>query len=484
MRIQPQSVGIIHFVGIGGIGMSGIAEVLHSLGYTVRGSDQADNPNVQRLRQLGIPIYIGHEAAHVREAAVIVVSSAVKPSNPELVEARRLMIPVVKRADMLAELMRLKPSIAVAGTHGKTTTTSLGACVLEAAGLGPTVVSGGIINSYGTNARLGTGEWVIVEADESDGTFTRLPATIAIVTNIEPEHMEHYGTVDALHAAFRQFIENLPFYGLGILCADQEPVAALRSKLTDRRIVTYGFSETADVRATNVHLGPEGATFDVTFSDHFFLMCKNAPRIPRLENVRLSMFGEHNVQNALSIFALAFELGVEPSRLLRGFREFKGVNRRFTKVGEVDGITIIDDYAHHPTEIKAVLRTARVVTQGETIAIVQPHRYSRWRDLYQDFLTCFEDADVVGVSSFYPAGEEPVPGLDHETFVSDLKKHHKGRVFAFKGQSDLADHVQELAQRDDFVICMGAGSITKWARDLAPQLEQTAVPLKRVGTYD
>lgn len=484
MRIKPQSVGIIHFVGIGGIGMSGIAEILLSLGYVVQGSDQSENTNVQRLRRLGVPVCIGHDALHVREAAVVVISSAVQSDNPEVVEARRLLIPVVRRADMLAELMRLKPSIAVAGTHGKTTTTSLGACVLEGADLDPTVVSGGIINSYGTNARLGAGEWIIVEADESDGTFTTLPATIAIVTNIEPEHMEHYGTVERLHGAFKQFLENLPFYGLGIVCADQEAVMTLRSGLTDRRIVTYGFSEKADVRATNIKLGPEGATFDVSFSEHFFLMCKNAPQVRALQGIRLNMFGEHNIQNALSILALAYELGLAPDRLLKGFREFKGVHRRFTKTGEAAGITIIDDYAHHPTEIKAVLKTARTVCSGKTIAIVQPHRYTRWRDLYQDFLTCFGDADIVGISSFYSAGEAPIDGIDHLKFVSDLQKVHTGVVFAFEGQEDLTGHTLERAQEGDFVICMGAGSITSWAHKLPQYLEQASEPVKYDGTYN
>lgn len=474
MRIVPQSVGIIHFIGIGGIGMSGIAELLHTLGYFVRGSDISENANVRRLRLLGIPIFIGHEVAHVQDAAVVVVSSDIKANNVELSAARAMSLPVVRRAEMLAELMRLKPSIAVAGTHGKTSTTSLGATILEAGGLDPTVVSGGIINAYGTNARLGTGEWVIVEADESDGTFTKLPATIAIITNIDPEHMEHYGSFEMLRRAFVTFVENIPFYGLGILCIDHPEVRDLFSQLTDRRIVTYGFCEDADVRAEEIALDAEGSTFDVLIAPRFHMLCKNAPQIERLERVRLSMPGLHNVQNSLSIIAAALELGVEPAQIRHGLTTFKGVGRRFTKTGQACGITVIDDYAHHPQEIRAVLKTGRLVSQGQVIAVMQPHRYSRLAHLYDDFCTCFEEADQVIIAPIYGAGEDPRLELTHHRLAQDIA-HHRGKAcLTIEHPEELALLILDISRPGDLVVCMGAGSITAWAHALPGELVMNA----------
>jgi UDP-N-acetylmuramate--alanine ligase len=482
MYVVPQSVGIIHFIGIGGIGMSGIAEVLHTLGYFVRGSDISENANVQRLRLLGIPIFTGHDAAYIQDAAVVVVSSDIKSHNVELCAARALSLPVVHRAEMLAELMRLKPSIAVAGTHGKTSTTSLGARVLEAGGLDPTVVSGGIINAYGTNARLGTGEWVIVEADESDGTFTKLPATIAVVTNIDPEHMEHYGSFEALRQAFITFIENLPFYGLGILCIDHPEVRSLVPLLTDRRVVTYGFDQDADIRAEEMVLDAEGSTFDVVISSRFHMLCKNAPRVERLDRVRLSMLGAHNVQNALSTIAMALELGVEPDKIRHGLSTFKGVGRRFTRAGEACGITVIDDYAHHPQEIRAVLKTARLVSQGQVIAVMQPHRYSRLKDLYQDFCMCFEDADQVIVTPIYGAGEEPRAELTHGRLAQDIALHRGESSLTVEHREELAQTILNISKPGDLVICMGAGTITTWAHALPQELINAAQSRVRTGT--
>ncbi|AIL12698.1 UDP-N-acetylmuramate--alanine ligase [Candidatus Paracaedimonas acanthamoebae] len=472
MRMCPQSVGVIHFIGIGGIGMSGIAEVLHSLNYSVRGSDLTENANVHRLKKLGIPVFIGHAANQVEDAALIVVSSDIKPDNIELLQARVLSLPVVRRAEMLAELMRLKPSIAVAGTHGKTSTTSLGATVLEAGGLDPTVVSGGIINAYGTNARLGSGDWIIVEADESDGTFTKLPATHAIVTNIDPEHMSHYGSFYALKEAFYSFLSNIPFYGLGIVCIDHPEIRAMLPHLTDRRVVTYGLSQDADIRAEHIEFNSFGSQFDVRISERFLTICKNAVRINHLPRIHLSMFGEHNVQNALSILALALELGIDPTAINKGFSNFEGVKRRFTKTGEAHGITIIDDYAHHPIEIEAVLKTARQVSQGKIIAVLQPHRYSRLKELYESFCTCFKDADHVIVTPVYAAGEEPIIALHHVQLASDIMKQSHKKVVAIQGQEELASTIMTLGHSGDMVVCLGAGSISSWAQALPEELKQ------------
>ena len=463
MRALPLDIGIIHFVGIGGIGMSGIAEVLHNLGYRVQGSDLAESPNVQRLRALGISVAIGHKAENVEQAQVVVISSAVKGDNPEVVAARERFLPVVRRAEMLGELMRLRWSIAVAGTHGKTTTTSLIAQLLDTAELDPTVINGGIINAYGTNARLGEGDWMVVEADESDGSFTKLPATIAVVTNIDPEHLDHYGSVEALHTAFERFLENIPFYGLAICCIDHPTVQALIARVEDRRILTYGFGPQADICAENLQVETEGSRFDLVINTR-------DGQSARIENLFLRMVGEHNVQNALVACALAVEMGLGEETLRKALETFDGVKRRFTKTGEAGGIAVIDDYAHHPVEIRAVLRAARQATDGRVIAVVQPHRYSRLRDLFEEFCTCFNDADGVLVADVYPAGEAPIPGFDRDALVQGLRSHGHRQVAPLADPLDLARIIARAGKRGDIVVCLGAGNITNWAQALPAQI--------------
>lgn len=464
MRALPLDIGTIHFIGIGGIGMSGIAEVLHNLGYTVQGSDISDNANVQRLRDMGIHVAVGHDASNLGEAQVIVISTAVKSDNPEVAEARKRLIPVVRRAEMLGELMRLKWSIAVGGTHGKTTTTSLIAALLDAAKLDPTVINGGIINAWGTNARLGDGEWMVAEADESDGTFLKLPATIAVVTNIDPEHLDHYGSFDALRDAFDAFVENIPFYGFAALCIDHAEVQAMIPRVSDRRVVTYGFSPQADVRAINMDSDPAGVTLDVTITD------RKAETTRTLEALRIPMHGVHNVQNALAAVTIATQMQVDDDIIRRGMAEFGGVKRRFTKIGEVDGITIIDDYGHHPVEITAVLGAARTATDGQVIAVVQPHRYTRLRDLFEEFCGCFNDADVVVVADVYAAGEDKIAGFDRDSLVEGLRTRGHRSVLPLEKPEGLAGIVGTLAQPGDMIICLGAGNITQWANALPKEI--------------
>jgi UDP-N-acetylmuramate--alanine ligase len=464
MMALPLDIGPMHFVGIGGIGMSGIAEILHNLGYQVQGTDMAENANVKRLREAGIKIFIGHDAEHIGEAQVLVVSSAVDNANPEVAAARRLLIPVVRRAEMLGELMRLKWSVAVGGTHGKTTTTSLISAVLDTAGMDPTVINGGIINAIGSNARLGSGDWLVAEADESDGTFIKLPATIAIVTNIDPEHLDHYGSFDALRAAFRVFVENIPFYGFAALCIDDSEVQALIPKVTDRKIVTYGFSPQADIRAINLETVSGGSRFDVVVTD------RKVGESETIIGLTLPMSGEHNIQNALAAVALAIEMGLDQQVLRRALANFEGVKRRFTRTGEVDGISIVDDYGHHPVEIAAVLKAARMEAKGRVIAVVQPHRFSRLRDLFEGFCTCFNDADEVVVADVYAAGETPIPGIDSQHLIEGLRAHGHRMVVPLPDPDDLPELINDLARPGDLVVCLGAGSVTVWANALPAAL--------------
>ena len=464
MQSLPLDIGIIHFVGIGGIGMSGIAEVMHNLGYQVQGSDIAQNANVDRLRALGMKIEVGHKAENLGDARVIVISSAVKADNPEVLAARKAMLPVVRRAEMLAELMRLKWSVAIGGTHGKTTTTSLVASVLEAASLDPTVINGGIINAYGTNARLGTGDWMVVEADESDGTFTRLPATIAVVTNIDPEHLDFYGEFAKVKAAFRTFVESIPFYGFGVLCIDHPEVQALLPQLTDRKIVTYGLQPLAQVRGINVVLDTNGVCFDAAITDRV----NGGERI--IKNIRLTMFGQHNVLNALAAVSVAAEMGIEDDVIRTGLGSFKGVKRRFTKTGEAGGITVIDDYGHHPVEIAAVLKAARQATKGRVVAVVQPHRYTRLQSLFSEFCQCFNDADHVVVADVYPAGEAPIEGINRDGLINGLHAHGHPAVTALMSPKHLAAVIVDIAKAGDIVVCLGAGNITAWAHALPADL--------------
>ena len=466
MKALPLDIGTIHFVGIGGIGMSGIAEVLHNLGYSVQGSDIAEGANVQRLRAMGINVAIGHAKDNLGTAKVLVISSAVKLDNPEVVAAGQRLMPVVRRAEMLAELMRLKWSIAVGGTHGKTTTTSMIAALLEAAGLDPTVINGGIINAWGSNARLGDGDWMVVEADESDGTFVKLPATIAVVTNIDSEHMDHYGSFENLLAAFDAFVENLPFHGFAALCIDDAEVQSMISRVSDRKIVTYGRSPQADVRMTRLDYVDEGSSFDVIIYDR----ASGSER--HLSDIQLPMFGAHNVINALAVIAVACEMGLSNEVIKRALAGFEGVKRRFTKTGEVDGISVIDDYGHHPVEIAAVMIAARAAApDGRIIAVVQPHRYTRLRDLFEEFCTCFNDADVVVVADVYAAGENAIDGVDRTALVKGLQSHGHRHVESLDAPEDLADLINRLAVSGDMVVCLGAGNITSWANALPSDLE-------------
>ncbi len=477
MSTLPLTIGTIHFVGIGGIGMSGIAEILHNLGYQVQGSDLTESANVERLRGLGIEIAIGHRPENLGAAAVVVFSSAVKSDNVEVAEARARLIPLVRRAEMLAELMRLKSSIAIGGTHGKTTATSMVAALLDTAGLDPTVINGGIINAYGTNARLGDGEWMVVEADESDGTFVRLPALIAVVSNIDPEHMEFYGSFDALRAAFDSFVTNIPFYGFAALCIDHPEVQAMIPRVSDRRIVTYGTSPQADIRATEISLDATGARFDVSVSDRI----RGGQRT--ITGLRLPMLGEHNVRNAMVAVVIGIELEIPDDVIRKALAEFAGVKRRFTRTGIVDGVTIIDDYGHHPVEIAAVLGAARAgAGNGRVIAIVQPHRYTRLSALFEDFCTCFNDADAVVVADVYGAGEEPIEGADRDTLVEGLRRHGHHHVEALATPDALAAIVHGLAGPGDLVVCLGAGSITHWANALPAELEALSETARQTGT--
>jgi UDP-N-acetylmuramate--alanine ligase len=456
----PLELGPIHFVGIGGIGMSGIAEVLLNHGYTVQGSDARASKITERLEKLGAQVFIGQADANLDGAAVVVISSAIKPGNPELDGARARHLPVVRRAEMLAELMRLKSNIAIAGTHGKTTTTTLVATLLDAGGIDPTVINGGVIHAYGSNARMGQGEWMVVEADESDGTFTRLPATIAIVTNIDPEHMEHWGTIESLRKGFLDFVSNIPFYGLAVLCTDHPEVQALVGKVTDRRVVTFGFNAQADVRAVNLSHKNGVTTFDVELQQEGEV----------IKGCQLPMPGNHNVSNALSAIAVARHLGVKPGVIKKALAGFKGVNRRFTKVGEWQAIPIIDDYGHHPVEIAAVLKAARQTTSGRIIAFHQPHRYSRLHNLFEDFCACFNEADVVGIADVYAAGEAPIEGASRDDLVKGLTRHGHRHAVAVSGEDDILAIVRAEAKPGDIVVCLGAGNISAWANALPDRL--------------
>ena len=466
MRPAPLDMGVIHFVGIGGIGMSGIAEVMLNLGYSVQGSDAAESANVKRLRDLGIKVMVGQAAENLGDAQVLVVSSAIKSDNPELIEARARMLPVVRRAEMLAELMRLKSCVAIGGTHGKTTTTSLVAALLDAGDIDPTVINGGIINAYGTNARLGDGEWMVVEADESDGTFTKLPSTIAVVTNIDPEHLDHYGSFDGVRDAFVQFVENVPFYGLAVLCIDHPEVQALMGRVSDRTLVTYGTSPQADVRASNIRMDGAVTVFDVTLTD------RKSGESTSIDGLRLAMPGHHNMLNALAAVAVAHRMGLSADAIAKGLAGFGGVKRRFSRAGSWNGVEIYDDYGHHPVEIAAVLQAARSASDGRIIAVVQPHRYTRLRDLFDEFCSCFNDADTVIVSPVFEAGEKPIEGINRDTMVQGLQERGHKHALALEGAEALPGVIAELANPGDMVLCLGAGNITQWANALPQDLEK------------
>lgn len=479
LRISPDRVGIIHFVGIGGIGMSGIASILKDMGYQVRGSDLSENGNVLRLRSQGIDVVIGHDPLNIRGASVLVVSSDIKPSNVELLAARSAGIPVVKRAEMLAEIMRLKPSIAIAGSHGKTTTTSLMAHVMDSCHRSPTVVCGGIIEAMGTNARVGSGEWVVAEADESDGSFIKLPATIAVVTNIDPEHMNYYKDVNALYGAFETFMENIPFYGVNVLCYDHPKVRQMSVKITDRRVVTYGLEQGADVRATNIQMTSEGSRFDLQLSGK--ATCLMSQVESNYTQVETPMIGFHNIQNILAVITVSLELGLDIEQIFFSLKTFKGVKRRFTKVGVVRGVEIVDDYAHHPVEIERVLQAAKVASQGRVFAVVQPHRYTRLHSLFDDFAAAFQDADYTIVTPVYSAGEEPIEGYDHCALATAVKKTSCQNTEVVENFEELVSCLDRNVRQGDIVICLGAGSITRWASSLVEALDEFAIHGQQMG---
>jgi len=464
----PFEIGPVHFVGIGGIGMSGIAEVMLNLGYAVQGSDAKEGPNTDRLKKQGAKIFVGHAASNIEGVGALVISSAIKGGNPEVDAARALGIPVVRRADMLAELIRLKWTVAIAGTHGKTTTTSMVASLLDGVGLDPTVINGGVINAYGSNAKRGQGNWMVVEADESDGTFTKLRATAVIVTNIDPEHMDHYGSMEALRKGFDTFVENLPFYGFAVLCADHPEVQALASRMSDRRRITYGFNPQADLWAVNVVSSANGSTYDLV------LRARGETDQTRWVGLHIPMAGKHNVQNSLAAIAVARELGGTEEQIRAALDKFGGVKRRFTPVGSWKGVQVIDDYGHHPVEIAAVLKAARDVQGGKrVIAVVQPHRYTRLRDLFEQFSTCFNDADHVIVAPVYAAGEKPIDGVSSEALVKSLLEHGHRSVQAIDGLPALASTVKQAIQTgDEMVVCLGAGDITTFAGSLAEDLRK------------
>ncbi len=466
-RSVPFDIGPIHFIGIGGIGMSGIAEIMLRTGYVVQGSDAKASANTERLEKLGARIFVGHDASHVSGAAAVVYSTAVKADNPEMIAARAAHVPLVRRAEMLAELMRLQSSVAVGGTHGKTTTTSMVACLMDAGGLDPTVVNGGIINAYGTNAKVGEGDWIVVEADESDGSFLRLKSTVAIVTNIDPEHLDHYGDFDAAKKAFRDFVENVPFYGFAVVCLDHPEVQALAATVENRRLITYGVNPQAEVRATNISMGPDGAKFDVT------LAIRGQQKVS-LKDLRLPMAGQHNMLNALAAIAVSRELGVSDEALRSGLASFGGVKRRFTTTGVVNGVRVIDDYGHHPVEIASVLTAARAVSTGKVIAVVQPHRFTRLRDLFQDFCSCFNDADEVIVADVYTAGEAPIPGVDRDALVAGLTRWGHRNALPLQSAADLPAINARDSAPGDVVVLLGAGDITTWSYALPAQLEALA----------
>lgn len=464
----PFPIGTLHFIGIGGSGMSCIAELMHNLGYSVRGSDIAENSNVKRLKALGVSITIGHKAENIEGADVVVVSSAINPENVEIKEARLKRIPVVRRAEMLAELMRLKWSIAVGGTHGKTTTTSMIGLIMQTAGLDPTVANGGIINAYGTNARLGKGDWLVAEADESDGSFLKLPATAVVVTNMDPEHLNYYGTYDKMKEAYRTFVQNIPFYGFACLCVDHPEVQRLISQISDRKIITYGFTPQAEVTAQNIHAVPGLITFDVIVAES--LGTTGEPI--RMNDFSLPVYGRHNVLNALAAIAVGLRLGISEENMKKALAGFTGVQRRFTKTGEANGITIIDDYGHHPIEIASTLRAARDVAPQKVIAVFQPHRYTRVANLFEMFCTAFNDADCVIVADVYAAGEQEIPSANKEALVEGLRAHGHRHVIALNKREDLADIIRQEAKSGDIVICLGAGSISSWAKALPEELQK------------
>ena len=468
-KILPLDIGIIHFIGIGGIGMSAIAQILHNLGYQIQGSDISQNYVVKQLEGMGIKVFVGHDKDNVEQASIVVKSTIIKDDNIEVMRAKELGVPIVKRSEMLAELMRFKHSISISGTHGKTTTTSLIAELFEVAGEDPTVINGGIINRKGSNAYLGKSDFLIAEADESDGTFIRVPSYIAVITNIDPEHLDYYGTFENAKKAFRAFIENLPFYGFGILCFDHPVVREIASTIMDRKIISYGISyQDADFVAHNIEINEEGSIFDVKLSERYIK--QHELQYDSISGLELGIHGEHNISNALAAVAIGVQMNFDKDLIKRAFKDFKGVKRRFTKVGVVRDILIIDDYAHHPTEIKATLATAKQIAQrraGKVIAVAQPHKYSRLRDLMEEFAASFGDADHVIISDVYPAGETSIEGISSEVLINKIKGSNVRKLDKVE---NLAVMINDVAKANDIVVLLGAGDITKWAQSLLHDL--------------
>lgn len=452
----------IHFIGIGGIGMSAIAEMLDDLGLKVQGSDAKESGNTIRVRKKGIPVFIGHDKKNLKGVDAVVISSAINPDNPELIEAKKLGIAIGHRSEMLAEILRFKQSICVSGTHGKTTTSSLIASLLMQARLNPSFVIGGILNSHASNARLGKGKYVVVEADESDGSFLKLPTTISVVTNIDPEHMNYYKTFDNMKKAYELFVNSTAFYGFSVLCIDHPVVREMADKITERQIITYGLDKTADVHADNVCVQKDKLVFDV--------FVRQGAKFKKMKNVALAMFGQHNVQNALAAIAVGVGLELKEEVIKKALANFAGIQRRLTNRGCVKGVTIYDDYGHHPVEIRASVSALKSALPGKLVAVFQPHRYSRFQDLWQDFMMCFNQADTVIVTDVYSSGEDPIKGVDKDTFVQQMKKHHKD-VVALTGLEALADEVRAHTKAGDTVICLGAGSISGEAIKLVQALK-------------
>jgi UDP-N-acetylmuramate--alanine ligase len=465
---EPDKVGLFHVVGIGGIGMSAIAEVMHTRGFHVQGSDLKDGANLARLRAKGISCLIGHDPSNIDGASYLVISSAVKPGNPEFEAARERGIPIIRRAEMLAELMRPCATVSITGTHGKTTTTSLIADVFKAAQLDPTVITGGIINAWGSNARIGRGKWMVVEADESDGTFLKLPTQIGVITNIDPEHMDYWPSVEALHLAFSQFIEAIPFYGLAVPCIDHPVVRELLAKLggaaNGRRTVTYGVARDADIRLINLRPNHNSITFDADLGPGV----KGGAR--KLEDLTLPVLGHYNALNALGALAASIEAGISDEVIRSAFASFSGVKRRFSRAGDWQGVAVYDDYAHHPVEIAAVLRAARMAGSGRILAVLQPHRYTRLQSLFNEFSACLDDADIVVVTPVYSAGEAPIPGIDRDELAASLRRHGHPQVMTVEDEQGLVETIASIAKSGDLVVGLGAGTITDWINALPSRL--------------
>jgi UDP-N-acetylmuramate--alanine ligase len=460
MKNFSKDIGIIHFIGIGGIGMSGIAEILFNLGYKISGSDITKSSNVDRLKKIGIKIFIGQKAKNINDVSIIVISSAIKEDNIELVAGALNKIPIVRRADMLAELMRFKKSISVGGSHGKTTTTSLISSLLEGAKFDPTVVNGGIIEAYGTNARLGKSDWMVVEADESDGTFIKLPSTYVVITNIDREHIDFYKTFDNLNRAFRNFVENIPFYGVAFICIDSPDAENLCKDIKYRKVITYGFNKKADLTVSNIKIIDYITYFDITVNK------SHLSKKRFIKNIAISLPGEHNIRNALAAISVALELGIKEQVIKNSLLNFKGVERRFSFVGSVNNIKIIDDYAHHPTEIKNTLKAAKLLCRGKLIVVFEPHRYSRIIDLYDDFINSFSDADFLYVTKIYSAGEKKIKEINEKIIVSSIRKIGHKNVYYFKDENYMENELSKIALNNDFIIFLGAGSISKKARSM------------------